>query len=113
PTAGPKGSWTPVHPPTGWGRIGDAASVVLPYLFDAQGVLQATSGILPNGTFMLSNCCGFPPRAALLNEQAALLEETGELTWTVLTSTSGYEKKYDSNNEEGWTLLPDGNVLTV
>src|SRR5208283_3036825 len=33
PTAGPKGSWTPVHPPTGWGRIGDAASVVLPYLF--------------------------------------------------------------------------------
>lgn len=87
-------TWTqvnaPIDPLTGspWPRIGDAPSVVL-----------------PDGTFMLGNCCDNPPQAALLDEAT--------LTWTVLNSTSGFQKKFDRNNEEGWTLLPNGNVLTV
>jgi hypothetical protein len=83
-------SWANVPPPPGWIKIGDAPSVVL-----------------PDGTFMLGNCCDSPPQAALLDATT--------LTWTVLTSTSGYLHKFDSNNEEGWTLLPgfNGGVLTV
>lgn len=59
---------------------------------DAQNV------ILANGQLMLANCC--TTQAALFNPQ--------NLTWTA-TGTG----KVDSNNEEGWTLLPDGTVLTV
>lgn len=101
PTAGPMGSWTYVPPPPGWTKIGDAASVVLP---------KYSNGIIvPGGTFMLANCCDNPPQAALLDAQ------TNPPTWTVLTRIfgGGYLGKYDENNEEGWTLLPDGNVLTV
>jgi hypothetical protein len=83
-----KNVWTPVAPPTGWTTIGDAQSVVL-----------------PNGTFMLANCCDVPPQAALLN--------AATLTWKILNSTSGYKNKNDNNDEEGWTLLPDGKVLTI
>jgi len=81
-------SWTEVSPPSGWTQIGDASSVVL-----------------PDGTFMLANCCDFPAQAALLDEAT--------LTWTVLTNTSGFVGKFDRNWEEGWTLLPSGGVLTV
>ncbi len=31
----------------------------------------------------------------------------------MLTSSSGFNGKFDRNNEEGWTLLPNGNVLTI
>jgi hypothetical protein len=47
---------------------------------------------------MLANCCS--------NEQALLNAST--LTWTATGSG-----KADSNDEEGWTLLPDGTVLAV
>lgn len=81
-------TWTKVNPPSGWTKIGDAPSVVL-----------------PNGTYMLGNCCAM---------EAALLDAS-TLTWTGLTTASGYVGKFDSNNEEGWTLLPGftGGVLTV
>jgi hypothetical protein len=59
---------------------------------------DAPSVVLATGTFMLGNCCG--TQAALLN--------ASNLTWTS-TGTG----KADSNNEEGWTLLPNGDVLTV
>ena len=59
---------------------------------------DASSVVLFNKTFMLANCC---------DRQQALFDETN-LTWT--STGSG---KFDSNNEEGWTLLPSGNVLTV
>lgn len=74
-------AWTSVSAPAGWTTIGDAPSVVL-----------------PNGTFMLGNCC---------SSQAALLTAS-TLTW----NTTGFGKS-DSNNEEGWTLLSGGQVLTV
>jgi hypothetical protein len=81
-------TWTEVFPPAGWTKIGDASSVVL-----------------PDGTFMLANCCDNPAQAALFDEST--------LTWTVLKKSSGFAGKFDRNNEEGWTLLPGGNVLTV
>jgi hypothetical protein len=76
-----KNTWTAVSPPTGWSSIGDASTVVL-----------------PNGTYMLANCC---------NSQEALLNESS-MTWTS-TGTG----KHDANSEEGWTLLPNGKVLTA
>jgi hypothetical protein len=65
-------------------------------LVDAIG--DSTSVVLPDGTFML---------ASKLSRQQALLDPT-TLTWT-LTG----QGKHDVNSEEGWTLLPDGKVLTV
>lgn len=59
---------------------------------------DASSVVLANGTYMQANCC---------TSQAALLDPK-TLTWTE-TGTG----KYDPNGEEGWTLLPTGDVLTV
>lgn len=73
--------WASVAPPTGWGTIGDAQSVVL-----------------ANGIYMQANCC---------NKQQALLNPN-TLTWTIVG-----RGKFDVNDEEGWTLLPDQTVLTI
>jgi hypothetical protein len=74
-------SWTSVTPPAGWTTIGDAESVVL-----------------PNGTYMLANCC---------TSQGALWNPT-TLAWTA-TGTG----KFDANDEENWTILPNGSILTA
>jgi hypothetical protein len=76
-------SWTAVTPPAGWSTIGDAQSV-----------------ILPNGRYMLANCCDSP------GEQAIASIRGTKVTWTIANS-------YDQNDEEGWTNLPGGDVLTV
>lgn len=60
---------------------------------DASGI------VLPNGTFMMGPCCGSTTQW-LLNPST--------LNWT--STGSG---KADANSEETWTLLPNGNVLTV
>jgi hypothetical protein len=59
---------------------------------------DAQSVILANGTMMVANCC--TPDEALLNAKT--------MVWT--TTGTG---KADINDEEGWTLLPSGEVLTV
>jgi hypothetical protein len=59
---------------------------------------DAQSVVLADGTYMQANCC---------TTESALLDPT-TLTWKI----TGTGKK-DVNDEEGWTLLPDGNVLTV
>jgi hypothetical protein len=59
---------------------------------DAQNV------VLRNGKFLLAN--PFDTRIALLDPK--------DLTWTAVG-----RGKADRNDEEGWTLLPDGTVLTV
>jgi hypothetical protein len=59
---------------------------------------DAQSVILADGTFMLAECC---------TTQEAWLD-TSNFTWTP-TGTG----KADINDEEGWTLLPSGEVLTV
>jgi len=59
---------------------------------------DAQSVILSDGTYMQANCC--------TNEGAVLDSRT--LTWTAVGTG-----KADINDEEGWTLLPSGKVLTV
>jgi len=78
--------WTSVHHPKGseWVRIGDGPSTVL-----------------ANGKFMLG-ASGYSGTTV----QALLHEPT--LTWT----QTGLDKA-DGNGEEGWSLLPNGDVLTV
>ncbi len=78
--------WTLRTPPAGWGRIGDAESVML-----------------ANGTYMQASCCDTGPKFALLAPPYA------DASWT---SFSG-QGKADSYDEEGFTLLPSGKVLTV
>jgi hypothetical protein len=78
--------WTMVNPPTG------VDGLPWRYIGDAQSV------VLPNGTYMQANCCS--------TQQALLDPKT--LTWT--PTGSG---KFDVYDEEGWTLLPNGKVLTV
>lgn len=81
-------SWTTVAPPR--------------FFFNFPGFGQtigdAQSVVLPNGTYMQADCC---------TDQAALLDAK-TLTWT----QTG-RGKFDINDEEGWTLLPNGKVLTV
>jgi len=60
---------------------------------------DAQSAILPNGQMMLAN--------ALTSEQSLLDAKT--LIWSADFATG----KADGNDEEGWTLLPNGRVLTV
>jgi len=84
-------SWANVPPPPGWTNMGDAAS-----------------DVLADGTFMLQQPCqtcltnpDLPVNDALLNAK--------NLTWTVIPSTG----KNDPNDEEGWTLEPNGKLLTL
>jgi hypothetical protein len=84
-------TWKSITPPTGWTHIGDAASVVL-----------------PNGTFMIGNCGVAGTECTNQTYQAQLNATT--LTWTVIGAGNG---KADQNSEEGWELLPSGEVLTV
>ncbi len=76
-------TWTSVAPPAGWSSVGDSPSA-----------------ILPNGTYLQSDCCDTPPKAALFDPST--------LTWSATGSG-----KFDVYDEEGMTLLPNGNLLTV
>jgi hypothetical protein len=86
--------WTSVAPPPFFSYIQNLAPPA-PLM---QTIGDASSVVLPDGTYMQSDCC---------TSQAALLDPV-TLTW-IATGTH----KFDSNNEEGWTLLPNGKVLTV
>ena len=63
-----------------------------------QYIGDAQSTVLADGRFYLANCC--TTDAAILNPKA--------LTWTAFGTG-----KADINDEEGWTLLPNGNILTI
>ncbi|HKT90422.1 MAG TPA: hypothetical protein VJQ59_18395 [Candidatus Sulfotelmatobacter sp.] len=76
-------AWTSLTAPSGWTTVGDAQSI-----------------ILPNGKMMMANCC---------TTQEAILTLTGTTATWATTGTG----KFDWNDEEGWTMLPNGNVLTV
>ncbi len=71
-------------------------SVAPPSTWSTIGDAQAI--VLPNGSYMQANCC--------VPEQALL--DTSNMSWTITG-----QGKFDVNDEEGWTLLPDGTVLTV
>ena len=84
-------SWTAVNAPTGWGYsngdgvIGDSESVVL-----------------ADGTWMLAGCCNYPDQEALL--------DASTLTWTFTGAPAAAGAYQD---EQGYELLPNGNVLTI
>lgn len=82
-------TWTSVDPPP---FFGTCCGFGHPTIGDAQSV------ILFDGTYMQANCC---------TTDEALLDAT-TLTWT----PTGFGK-FDINDEEGWTLLPNKQVLTV
>ncbi len=78
--------WTNVDPPLGWNKIGDAQQVVL-----------------ADGRVMQASCCDAPSyRLAFFDPPT--------LTWT---SADTSNTKFDSYDEEGFTLLPSGEVLSV
>jgi hypothetical protein len=90
-------AWSSVAPPPFF----DVEETFLPPPFApifAQTIGDAQSIVLPNGTFMQADCC---------TSQSALLDPR-TLSWTATGAG-----KYDPNDEEGWTLLPNGKVLTV
>ena len=79
--------WSAVTAPvgSGWSQIGDAQSVVL-----------------TNGTFMLGACCADPAADAVLN--------AANLNWV---ATGAPNAGFNYQDEQGYTLLPNGNVLTI
>src|SRR5262249_3857143 len=60
---------------------------------------DAAAVVLPNGTYMLGGCCNNPSVDALFNPAT--------LGWMSTGAPSSYQ------NEQGYTLLPNGNVLTI
>ncbi len=77
-----KDVWTILNPPKGWTNIGDSPSAVM-----------------PDGRFMVGD--------KFHNKVAALDPKT--MKWTTLVSKGKNEKWFA---EEGWTLLPTGQILT-
>jgi hypothetical protein len=85
-------SWRSVAPPPGWTNIGDAES-----------------DVLDNGTFMLAQPCqNCTSTSGTLTTDDALFNASG-LSWTVIPGAG----KHDPNDEEGWTLEPSGQLLTL
>ena len=79
--------WTCIAAPSGWTQIGDAESVVL-----------------ADGTFMLAD--------PFSNQVATLNASTSPPSFNTPFTPAG--KGADiSNDEEGWILLPDGDVFTL
>jgi hypothetical protein len=76
-------TWATLAAPSGWTTIGDAQSV-----------------ILPNGHLMQANCC--------TTDEAILTLTGGVASWAATGAG-----KADINDEEGWNLLPGGDILTV
>ena len=84
--------WRSVAPPGGWSNIGDAQS-----------------DVLANGTFMLSQACQNCTSSNFIQTtDDALFNATG-LNWLVIPGLG----KNDPNDEEGWTLEPSGQLLTI
>ena len=80
-------SWTNVKPPKGWNNVGDAASVVL-----------------STGNYMLQNA---------ISGSLQSIATVAPLPSTTVTWTATGSGKADGNDEEGWTTLANGNLLTV
>jgi hypothetical protein len=87
-------TWTSVTPPAFFKDLYPPRRKFAPHpIGDSQNV------ILADGTFMLAD---------KMSHQAALLDAK-TMTWR----QTGTDTKSDLDDEEGWTLLPNGQVLTV
>ena len=84
-------TWTSTLPPTR-SNIGDAESVVL-----------------PDGTWMLAECCA----VAFGNSTFPVYYYFNEGTLSFTQMSSSTDGKNDDFDEEGWNLLPNNQVLTV
>jgi hypothetical protein len=90
------GTWTSVSPPSGSGWTNtDACGTKSAN----GGVGDAASIVLPDGVFMLGACCASPSVEALFNATT--------LTYSATAAPPTYQ------DEQGYTLLPTGNVLTI
>jgi hypothetical protein len=87
-------SWISVPPPTFFKDLFPPRRKFAPH-----PIGDAASVVLPNGTYMVAD--------KMSRQQAYLNAKT--LTWQL----TGKMTKSDLNDEEGWTLLPNGQVLTV
>ena len=87
-------SWTSVAPPLFFVDLYPPRAVFAPH-----PIGDASCVVLSDGTFMVQD---------KMSRQAALLD-LNTMTWT----ETGTATKSDLNDEEGWTLLPNGKVLTV
>jgi hypothetical protein len=84
-------TWTSTTPPTK-SNIGDAESVVF-----------------PDGTWQLAMCCAI----AFGDSTSPVYYTFNESTLTFTTASASGDGKFDDFDEEGWTLLPNGQILTV
>jgi len=89
-----KNKWTNVPPPLFFEDLYPPRHKFAPH-----PIGDSVNVVLPDGTFMLGD---------KMSRQGALLDPKS-LTW----KETGGETKSDLNDEEGWTLLPNGEVLTV
>jgi hypothetical protein len=86
--------WTSVTPPSGWGSIGDSEAV-----------------ILPDGTYMLADCCFFGT-----GQQVLATVSGTTVNWAKPTNTWACTKvnsDYPCMDEEGLDSLPGGDVFLV
>jgi hypothetical protein len=91
-------TWSAVPPPAGWTQIGDSSSAVL-----------GTNNInFTPGSYMVGN----GPQGGAPGKQYAVAT-IAPLPGTTVTWTISAVGKADPNSEEGWTLLPNGQVLTT
>ncbi len=87
-------SWTVVSPPPFFVDLYPPRAKFAP-----NPIGDSPNIVLPDGTFMLGD---------KMSRQAALLD-LKTMTWT----ETGTSTKADLNDEEGWVLLPNGQVLTT
>ncbi len=85
-------AWTAVFAPPGWSYFTNGTGVI----GDSEGV------VLANGTFMQAACCLLPDGDALF--------DPASLTWNN-TGAPRFGNFYQ--DEQGYNLLPNGNVLTI
>jgi hypothetical protein len=91
-------TWSAVPPPAGWTQIGDSPSALL-----------GTNSInFVAGSYMVGN----GPQGGVQGSQYAVAT-IAPIPGTAVTWTIGSVGKADPNSEEGWTLLPNGQLLTV
>lgn len=70
---------------------------------------DAQSVVLSNGTWMLAECCAI----AFGNSSFPVYYTFNESTGSFTAKSNASDGKNDDFDEEGWNLLPNGNVLTV
>lgn len=70
---------------------------------------DAQSVVLPNGTWMLAECCAL----AFGNSSFPVYYTLNESTLAFTEQSNANDGKHDDFDEEGWNLLASGKILTV